>query len=65
MVSTATVAQYLEGLDFPASKQEIIDYAEERNAPPDVLDALSRMPEPRDGKYYSMASVWDAVGEIE
>ncbi|MHB0914004.1 MAG: DUF2795 domain-containing protein [Armatimonadota bacterium] len=65
MVSTATISQYLEGLDFPATKQEMIDYAEDRNAPPDVLDTLSNLPEPSGGKFYSMADVWDAVGEIE
>ena len=64
MVSTATISQYLDGLEFPATKQEIFEYAEERNAPPDVLDSLNQMPTPADYKYYSMAGVWDAVGEI-
>jgi hypothetical protein len=61
MVSVAAVAQYLEGLDFPATKKEILDYAEDRNAPPDVMEALQQMPEPIGGKYYSIASIWDAV----
>jgi hypothetical protein len=64
MVSTAVVSQYLEGLDFPAGKQEIIDYADDRQAPPDVINTLSRMPEPSDGMYYSMASVWDAMSNM-
>lgn len=61
MVSVAMIAEYLEGLDFPATKREILDYAEDRNAPPDVMDALQEMPEPKEGKYYSIASIWDAV----
>lgn len=65
MVSTASVSQYLEGLDFPASKEQVIDYAAEHNAPPDVLDALSDMPEPAGDRFYSMAGVWDAVGEVQ
>lgn len=64
MVSTAVVSQYLEGLDFPASKNEIVNYAEERNASPEVLNALDKTPEPMDGRYYSMAAVWDALGEV-
>lgn len=64
MVSTAVVSQYLEGLDFPATKQEIIEYAEDRNATSNVLDALDFLPDPPDGKFYSIAAVWDAIGEI-
>jgi len=65
MVSAAVVSQYLEGLDFPATKREVIEYAEDRGAPPDVLDALERVPEPADGRYYSMAAVWDVMAEVE
>ena len=64
MASTATITEYLEGLSFPASKQDILDYVEERYAPPNVMDTLFNMPEPPDGKYYSMASVWDAAGKV-
>ena len=65
MVSAASLAEYLEGLDFPATRQEVIDYAEDRSALPEVIDALHQMPEPPDGLYYSMVSVWDSVGDIE
>ncbi|MHB1417406.1 MAG: DUF2795 domain-containing protein [Chloroflexota bacterium] len=62
MVSTATIAQYLQGIDFPASKQDCLQLARQRNAPHDVLDTLNRLP---DRQYYSMAGVFDAVGEVE
>lgn len=65
MVSTATVSRYLEGLDFPATKQDIIEYAEDQNAPPDLLDVLHRMAEPADREYYCMAGIWDAIEEAE
>jgi hypothetical protein len=60
----ADISEYLEGLDFPATKQEILQYAEERNAPEEVLDALDLMPESSDGFYFSMANVWDAVSAL-
>jgi len=60
VVSTAKVSQFLQGIDFPASKQQILDYAKQKSAPQDVMGALSRIPE---GTYYSMAGVWDAMSE--
>ena len=39
------VAQYLEGVDYPASKEEVISTAEGNGAPDDmvrVLEGLSR-----------------------
>ncbi|MDA8218007.1 MAG: DUF2795 domain-containing protein [Chloroflexota bacterium] len=62
MVSTAKVSQFLEGLDFPATKQQCIDYARQHNAPQDVMDVLHRLP---DRQYFSMAGIWDAMGDIE
>lgn len=65
MISASIVSQYLEGIDFPASKQAIINFAEDKNAPPEILDALSGMPDPPEGKFYSMVGVWNAIGDIE
>ena len=64
MASIADISEYLEGLNFPATKREIIDYADDRSAPEEVLDALDLMPEPADGFYFSMTNVWDAVGAL-
>ncbi len=61
MVSTATVSRVLEGLNFPASKQDCIDYARRRNAPQEVLDVLYQLP---DRQYFSMAGIWDALGDL-
>ncbi|MDN5635796.1 MAG: DUF2795 domain-containing protein [Brevibacterium sp.] len=35
----------LQGLDFPASKTELIDYATERSATPKTLQALHALPD--------------------
>jgi hypothetical protein len=59
MVSTAIVSEVLKGLNFPADKQQCIDYAKKRNAPKEVMDALQRMP---NAKFDSMAGVWHAIG---
>ena len=44
MVSNADVVRYLEALDFPASKDEIIAEAIREGAPDDVLRALRALP---------------------
>ncbi len=59
MVSNAVIAEVLKGLDFPATKQQCVDYATKRNAPKEVILALERMPE---GEFASMAGVWHAIG---
>lgn len=59
MVSNAVIAEVLKGLDFPADKQQCVDYAKRRNAPKEVIEALERMP---NVKFDSMAGVWHAIG---
>jgi|AGTN01.3.fsa_nt_gi Protein of unknown function (DUF2795). len=59
MVSNAVVAEVLKGIDFPATRQECVDYAKKRSAPKEVVEALERMPA---GKFVSMADVWHAIG---
>lgn len=59
MVSNAVIAEVLKGIDFPATRQECIDYAKKRNAPKEVVEALERMPA---DKFTGMAGVWHAIG---
>ncbi len=61
MVSVAVIAEVLKGLDFPATKQQCVDYAKKRDAPKEVIEALERMP--FSGKFDSMAGVFHAIGE--
>ncbi len=58
--STATIAQVLSGIDFPADRQKLVDYARRNNAGQDVLDAITQMPEV---EYSSMADVFKGVGQ--
>jgi hypothetical protein len=57
--STASIAQHLSGIDFPARKQQLVDYAKQHNADKDVIDVLDKMP---DEEYSSMADVFKGVG---
>lgn len=58
-VSAAEVATFLKGIDFPKSKAELIDHAEDNNAPPEVINLLEELP---DRDYSSMAEVEHEVG---
>lgn len=60
--SPSNIAHYLKGIDFPATKQELMDYAEDNNAPEEVLEVLQQMP---DQEYYSMSDLMLGVGQVE
>ncbi len=59
MVSPAVVAEVLKGMDFPASRQQCVDYAKRRDAPKEVIETLQRMPTDR---INNMADVFHAIG---
>ena len=59
--SPATVAQMLHGVSFPATREQLIDYARGRNAAPDTLDFMGGLP---DERYASMADVFKGIGRI-
>jgi hypothetical protein len=44
MVSEAEIARYLGTVDFPATRDEIVQEAARQGAPEEVLKALRRMP---------------------
>ena len=60
--SPANVSFHLKGIDFPAGKQDLASQAKKNGAPPEVLDAIDRMPE---DDFQSMADVMKAYGEAE
>ncbi|HPP74596.1 MAG TPA: DUF2795 domain-containing protein [Armatimonadota bacterium] len=43
--SIGDVKKYLEGLSFPASKSEIINHLEEKNAPDNILSIAEKIPD--------------------
>ena len=60
--SPANIAHFLEGIDFPASKDDLVNHAEDNNAPQEVIDILENLP---DQEYTSMADVMSGVGQVE
>ncbi|PZF55553.1 hypothetical protein DEJ23_11600 [Curtobacterium sp. MCSS17_008] len=52
------VQKYLSGIDYPASKDDIVATAEKEGAPDDVLDALKNIP---GGDYDAPTAVSKAV----
>ena len=63
--SAAAIAKLLSGIDFPKDKSKIIDYAEKNKEkleePKEVINTLKEIP---DRRYYNMADVEKALGEI-
>lgn len=58
--STATIAQALSGIDFPANKNDLVEHAKRNNADNEVIQALNELPEEQ---YTSMADVFKGVGQ--
>ncbi|MBC7952161.1 MAG: DUF2795 domain-containing protein [Rhodospirillaceae bacterium] len=58
--SAANVTHALKGIDFPASKQDIIKHAQNNNADQVVLDELKNLP---DEQYNNMADVMKGFGQ--
>jgi hypothetical protein len=40
----ASVTDNLQGIDFPRSKEDIVEYARDSNAPDEVIEILERIP---------------------
>jgi hypothetical protein len=52
--SPANVTHHLQGVEFPANKDDLVECAKENGANDDVLDVIEAMPEQ---EYRSMADV--------
>ena len=61
-VNPIQLQKYLKGIDYPASKQDLIDRAKEEGADDNVLSTLERLP---DDDFETPADVSKAVGNIE
>ena len=60
MQTPTSIARCLNGMDFPANKNEIMEYAEDNNADDELLDTLERLPEKQ---YGNMADVMQGIGQ--
>lgn len=55
---TTTIAHALKGVDFPCSREALLEYARRNEAAIDAIDLLSSMPE---RSYRSMAEVFRGI----
>ena len=55
------VQSYLDGIDYPVRREDLVRHAEERGAPEDVLTALRRV---RDEKFDDPTDVSEAIGRL-
>ena len=45
MANPANVATYLKRIDYPAKKDDLVQYAKKNGAESEVIDVINRMPE--------------------
>ena len=60
--SPITVEKYLKGMDYPAGKEDLIDHAEEMEAPDEVIELLNKLP---DESFETAADVTKAMGTVQ
>jgi hypothetical protein len=61
-VSPAIVEKYLGGMHYPAEKRNLVDNAQNKGAPSDVMDLISKFPE---RTYNSPIDITKEIGKIE
>jgi len=59
--SETSIINFLQDIDFPRSRQELIDYCEDLNAPQQVMQFLESMP---DRQYISWSDLMDGAAEV-
>ena len=60
--SPANVQNYLKGVEYPASKNELIHQAQNNRAPQEIMDVIKRLPA---DKFGGPQDVMKAYGQIE
>lgn len=61
-VNPIQVQKYLEGVNYPASKDDLVKKAKDEGASEDVIQTLQKMP---GQQYDSPVDVSQAIGKIE
>lgn len=56
----ATLSTFFKGLDFPASRSDVLETAKGNDAPTDIQETIQSMP---DHSYEGMADVMDEFGK--
>ncbi len=60
LLAETRLAGLFEEVEFPLSREELIEFAEERRVPGNVVDALGRLP---DRVFYSIGEVYECWPE--
>ncbi len=61
-VNPIQVQKFLKGLDYPASKQDVLQKAEQEGADEDVRSTLEQLPEEQ---FETPADISKAIGQIQ
>ena len=61
-VNPIQLQKHLKGVEYPASKEELIEHAQQQGADEKVREILEQLP---DEEYETPAEVSKAVGEME
>lgn len=61
-VNPIQLQKHLKGVDYPASKQDLITHAKEQGADEEAISALEQMP---DEQYETPTDVSKAIGDTE
>ena len=61
-VNPIQLQKHLKGMDYPASKQDLINHAKQHGADENALSALEQLP---DEQYETPTDVSKAIGEEE
>jgi hypothetical protein len=60
--SSANIARALKGIEFPATKRDLIEWARQHNPEEDVIEVLRKLPSK--GEYLSMADVFHNLHRV-
>lgn len=61
-VNPVQIQKYLSGVDYPASKDDLVKYARNQGADENVQETLRQIP---DQQYQTPADVSQAIGKLE
>jgi hypothetical protein len=61
-ISPAIVEKYLAGMHFPAEKKKLVDNAQNKDAPSDVINLIKKLP---DKTYISPIDITKEMGRIK
>ena len=60
--SLQSIMVFIEGLDFPCCKEEVVSTAEMNDAPDEVCDLLEQIP---DGAFDTMSQLMNAIRQAQ